>query len=114
MWNLFYLIIATLMLMFLYSCKNASQLEIKPDTFLVDVRTPEEFKAGSVDNAVNIPLNELSNRLEEFEGMNNIIVFCRSGARSNKAMKVLQSHGVLDVVNGGSWKSVQSILTPKN
>ena len=111
MWKCTYLIIATLILMFLYSCKNASQLEIKPDTFLVDVRTPEEFNKGSVDNAVNIPLNELSNRLQEFNGKNNIVVFCRSGARSNKAMKMLHSQGILNVVNGGSWKKVQSVLS---
>ena len=111
MWKCIFLIIATLILMFLFSCKDASKLEIKSDTFLVDVRTPEEFSEGSVDDAVNIPLNELSTRLHEFNDKNNIIVFCRSGARSNKAMKILHRQGILNVVNGGSWKKVQSVLS---
>ena len=50
--------------------------------FLVDVRTPEEFNSGSVDGAINIPLSVLEQELSQFKNKENIIVFCRSGARS--------------------------------
>ncbi len=51
-------------------------------TFLVDVRTPGEFEGGSAKGAVNIPLDSIMNELDQFEGKENIDVFCRSGNRS--------------------------------
>lgn len=81
-------------------------ITLTPDAFLVDVRTVEEFKKGSVPNAVNIPLKEVENRLEEFKGKNNIIIFCRSGGRSGQAKKILEKNGIGNVQNGGGWKNV--------
>ncbi len=77
---------------------------VKP--FLVDVRTPEEFAAGSVKGAVNIPLDEVEARISEFQGKGEIVVFCRSGSRSSQAMSILNEHGVTNVTNGGSWEDV--------
>lgn len=82
---------------------------IKNGAFLVDVRTPDEFSGGSVVDAVNIPLNELEDRLEEFEDKEIIVVFCRSGARSETARQVLESSGFNHVLNGGSWQNVNRL-----
>lgn len=82
------------------------------DSYLVDVRTPEEFQSGSADGAVNIPLHTLSTRLEELKGKQQIVVFCRSGARSAQAYEVLREAGFKNVVDGGSWSDVQAQLTP--
>lgn len=78
--------------------------------FLVDVRTPEEFNSGSVDGAINIPLSVLDQELSQFKNKENIIVFCRSGARSGNAQIILQQHGFENVVNGGPWQNVQQAL----
>ena len=43
---------------------------------LIDVRTPTEFNAGSVPSAINIPLNEVVNRLDELKELQPILVFC--------------------------------------
>jgi len=66
---------------------------------LVDVRTPEEYAAGFVAGAINIPLDELSARLDELPTDVPIIVYCRSGSRSAQAATILCDAGlyVLDV-----------------
>lgn len=74
--------------------------QVQKGAFLVDVRTPEEFASGSVKGAVNIPLNEVQNRVKEFEGKPSVIVFCRSGNRSGQAKGILESNGIKNVTNG--------------
>ncbi|WP_322970013.1 rhodanese-like domain-containing protein [Faecalibacter sp. LW9] len=88
---------------------NANQT-IQNHVFLVDVRTPEEFNSGSVDGAVNIPLSVLEQELSQFEDRENIVVFCRSGARSGNAKLILESNGFENVTNGGPWQNVQQAL----
>lgn len=78
--------------------------------FLVDVRTPEEFNSGSVDGAINIPLSVLEQELSQFKNKENIIVFCRSGARSGNAKLILEQNGFERVLNGGPWQNVQHAL----
>lgn len=90
--------------------KNALKEALQKDVYLVDVRTDEEFKGGSVKNADNIPLDQISDRLSEFEDKDNIVVFCRSGNRSNKAKQVLQKNGVDHVLNGGNTAFLNAII----
>ena len=69
--------------------------------FLVDVRQPEEHQIGHIDGAL-IPLGELPDRLDELEPHREdeqIVVHCRSGGRSGKAVEFLQSKGFTNVVN---------------
>ncbi len=73
---------------------------------LVDVRQPEEFAAGTANGAINIPLGVLPAQLSRFEGKKHIIVFCRSGNRSETARLILESKGIGNVVNGGSLDDV--------
>lgn len=78
--------------------------------FLVDVRTPAEFAAGSVPGAVNIPVDQVQNQLDQFKGKENIVVFCRSGGRSASAKTILEENGVKDVINGLTWQNVNQNL----
>lgn len=82
---------------------------IKNGAFLVDVRTPSEFQQGSVVGAVNIPLDRLSSEIARFKGKSNIVVFCRSGARSSQAKGILEQNGFKNVVNGGTWQNVNNL-----
>lgn len=77
--------------------------------FLVDVRTPNEFASGSVQGAVNIPLDELPERISEFSGKESVVVFCRSGNRSAQAKAILDRSGVPNVYNGGTWEQVAAL-----
>jgi rhodanese-related sulfurtransferase len=61
--------------------------------FWLDVRQPEEFRAGHVPGATLIPLNELAQRLGELPRDREIIVVCRSGSRSGAATRHLSSAG---------------------
>jgi phage shock protein E len=62
---------------------------------LLDVRTPEEFAAGHVPGARNIPVQELAARLSELDTARNgdIVVYCRSGRRAASALQTLQARG---------------------
>lgn len=79
---------------------------IAEGAFLVDVRTPAEFKSGSVKGAVNIPLDTLSSQLDRFKNKKHIVVFCRSGMRSSQAKAILEKNGLNNVINGGAWSKV--------
>lgn len=69
---------------------------------ILDVRTPEEFAGNHYPGAMNIPLNELPQRLDEVREMKQpIVAYCRSGNRSGVAVSILKQNGLTDVYNGG-------------
>jgi rhodanese-related sulfurtransferase len=74
---------------------------------LVDVRTPEEFAAGHVPGAKNIPLGELEGRVAELGAPEaGVYVICQSGGRSARASATLAAKGFrpVDVAGGtGAW-----------
>lgn len=69
------------------------------DHQLVDVREPHEFAGGSVTGAVNIPLNQLPERLDELDPGRPVALLCRSGNRSRQAAAHLSERGFTDVIN---------------
>ena len=77
---------------------------------LIDVRSVEEFRTGSVPDAINIPLNEVVSRLEELKELQPMLIFCAAGVRSQKAIDFLKQNGVMQVENGGSWLDVNARL----
>lgn len=77
---------------------------------LIDVRTPEEFAAGSVPKAINIPLNEVVSRFEELKALQPMLIFCAAGVRAQKAVDYLKRNGLTEVENGGSWLEVNASL----
>ena len=96
----------------LFGKTDNSQLTevIKDGAFLVDVRTPAEFSAGSVKGAVNIPLDKVPSQLSKFKNKKSIVVFCRSGNRSSQARSILEQNGFQNVINGGTWENVNSVV----
>lgn len=63
--------------------------------FVLDVRTPEEYAAGHLPGAVNIPHDQLAARLGELSAARerDIVVYCRTGRRSAEALGVLDDAG---------------------
>lgn len=93
------------------SCSSKAQSSIPYEkSFLVDVRTPQEFSEGSAPGAVNIPLDQVKTRIAEFKEKEQVVVFCRSGSRSSQAKSILEQNGIANVVNGGTWQDVKSVL----
>ncbi len=86
---------------------NLETIVKEPNTQIIDVRTPAEFAGGSVFGAVNIPLNEIPDHLDQFKLSENPIVFCcASGMRSGQATGFLQANGFKNAFNGGPWTDV--------
>jgi rhodanese-related sulfurtransferase len=79
---------------------------IQNGAVILDVRTGEEFRAGHIKGAVNIPLQKLREQTSRLKKNKPIITCCRSGARSATAKSILQRHG-FEVYNGGSWTSLR-------
>lgn len=68
---------------------------------LVDVRTPAEFAADHLPGAINIPLQELSQRLMELPIDRPLALYCRTGNRSGQAAQLLGEEGFADAYNIG-------------
>jgi NADPH-dependent 2,4-dienoyl-CoA reductase/sulfur reductase-like enzyme/rhodanese-related sulfurtransferase len=70
--------------------------------FLLDVRTPAEFAAGSIPGAVNIPVDELRSRLAELPQRKEIAAFCQVGQRGYLATRILRQAGFAALnISGG-------------
>ena len=77
---------------------------------LVDVRTPEEFDAGTIPGAINLPLDDLRERRDELAGR-RALVFCRVGQRGHVAASLLGQLGVTVAnLDGGflTWSSLNA------
>jgi len=67
---------------------------VEAGALLLDVRSREEFAGGHVPGALNIPVQELASRVTEIEQPERqVVVYCRSGARSAAAAKLLKAAG---------------------
>jgi molybdopterin/thiamine biosynthesis adenylyltransferase/rhodanese-related sulfurtransferase len=85
--------------------------------FVLDVREPQEHQICSIPGAVLIPLGELPNRVNELGGHEDMVVHCKSGVRSAKAVKILHDAGFKKAKNlsGGilRWIDVVDPSMPK-
>ncbi|MCM3588935.1 CoA-disulfide reductase [Mesobacillus maritimus] len=77
---------------------------------LIDVREPVEREFGYIDGSINIPLNELRDRLEELPKDKTIHVSCQVGLRGYLATRILKNHG-FNVKNvDGGWKTYSGVF----
>ena len=85
---------------------NLVELINDSKTTIVDVRTTEEFLQANLKGSINIPLDEIVDRVEELKRIQPLVLCCLSGGRSGKATAYLQSQGCKKVYNGGGWEEV--------
>lgn len=79
-----------------------SEIEDKNKPLIIDVRTKEEFAQGAYPGAINIPLDDLEDSLEDLgDHDREIILYCASGARSAYALRMLKHNGFTNAENGG-------------
>lgn len=82
--------------------------ESPKSAIIVDVRTVEEWNGdGHANCSVNIPLSDLSSKIEDLKKYNEITLVCRSGNRANKAKAILEEAGLKNITNLGAWQSIQ-------
>jgi phage shock protein E len=72
-----------------------------PDTYLVDVRTAEEYNSGAIPSAINIPFDVIAKNLPTEDRSARIVLYCRSGSRASVAAETLKQLGFTNVINFG-------------
>ena len=84
--------------------------EILNRASIVDVRTPGEYLSAHFPGAINVPLDELPQRMDELKEMKQpIVAYCRSGARSGMAVSLLKHNGLNEVYNGGGLTELYNL-----
>jgi phage shock protein E len=82
-----------------------------PKAVFIDVRSEWEFEEGHLPNAKNIPLEEVAFRIPDFRKAEGpVVLYCRSGARSGMAVRLLQQAGIDNVYNGGGLIDLKSLI----
>jgi rhodanese-related sulfurtransferase len=85
-----------------------------PRPFLLDVRTPAEYKQGHVSGAELIPLNELPAKMSRIPKDRDVICICESGSRSSVAARQLSSQGYkVSNMRGGMSRWIRAGLPVK-
>ena len=80
------------------------------DTTIVDVRTIGEFTSGNIEGSINIPLDQIVQKVDDLKEMEPVVLCCLSGGRSGQATRYLKSMGCEQVYNGGGWKEVLDMI----
>ena len=85
-------------------CNTAKDYASRSNMFLIDVRTKEEYESFHLENAINIPVENINIILEDknIKKSSTIIVYCKSGVRSNTAAEALINLGFKNVYDLGS------------
>lgn len=84
--------------------------EVRKGAYLLDVRTPIEFEAGHIEGAINIPVDDLRQRLSELPTNQEILVYCQVGFRGYLALQILKHHGFNHVRNlTGGFKTYEIV-----
>jgi len=83
---------------------------IADEFIVIDVRTPEEFKEGHIEESSNVEWQIISSIIDEVKKDQKIYLYCRSGRRSQKATDILIDLGYEDVTNLGGIKDAAIFL----
>ncbi|WP_112354112.1 rhodanese-like domain-containing protein [Shewanella benthica] len=75
---------------------------------VIDVRTAEEFAAGHLDKAINIPFEQIAAKINTLDIAKDthIVLYCRSGRRSGIAFDTLVAEGFTQSYNGGGFETL--------
>ncbi len=84
---------------------------------VIDVRTPEEYAAGHIPGALNIPFDQVADRISEVDAPNGVVLYCMIGPRARKGEIALLGAGYTRVLHleGGlaAWQAVGLPVEPK-
>ena len=88
-----------------------ARIDSRDGVFILDVREPQEYQICAIPGSTLIPLGDLPSRLHELAGRGEMIVHCKSGARSAKAVKLLRDAGFAQAKNlrGGILRWIDAV-----
>ena len=82
---------------------------------VIDVRSSMEFLGGKVEGSINIPVDQIAQRIDEVKAIDGPIeLCCASGMRSFAALQFLNENGFANVSDGGSWYAVAEMVESVN
>ena len=83
------------------SVSSTSDVDVKADSVIIDVRTPAEFAEGHVEGAINLDLEsgQFEAELPNLDPAQPYIVYCRSGRRSGVAAEIMKSSGFTQITD---------------
>jgi len=94
----------------LFGPKTDFKALVDAGALIIDVRTPEEFRAGHVEKSVNIPLHVIGSKMSDLKKKKKVIIaICRSGRRSGTAAWMMKNAGI-EAYNGGGWRAFNAKL----
>lgn len=86
---------------------------VQAGALIIDTRTPQEFSSGHVQGAINLPYDQIAERIAAHAADKSqpIVVYCQSGRRSAIAKATLEKSGYTQVVNAGGKEQLDALLT---
>jgi phage shock protein E len=87
------------------------KINLAGNNIIIDVRTKAEYDEGHLKKSLNIPYNEIKEKIDGIttDKGDTIIVYCRSGRRSGIAKKALEEVGYKNVINAGAYKELKKL-----
>ena len=92
------------------NCNQKDELLKQDNIVLIDVRTEEEYNAGHLDMAINIPYDTITTDIKKYSNITkdtHIIVYCRSGNRSGQAATSLKNAGFENIYDLGAMSNCE-------
>ncbi len=86
-----------------YTCQFLKSL-LNQGAQLIDVRSTVEFKQGALEGAVNMPIDRFQFHKDDIDKSKPVLLYCRSGQRSEMVKRFLESCGFNQVHNIGSYQ----------
>ena len=86
---------------------------IAQGVLVIDVRTTQEWQSGHLEEAMHIEWQDILSISESVSKDKEIYLYCRSGNRSGKAIKILIDAGYINAINAGSIQEASNLLKSK-
>lgn len=112
------LVVSTIFLVFRFSNRNVklggssaaqqAHSKIKEGAYIIDVRSGMEYAVSSFPGSINIPVADISDKLNSIPKDKPIVVYCASGGRSASARDILIRNGFSDVTNAGGLNDLEA------
>ncbi len=109
-WWIILLLIGLFVIVLKYAKGNKKDYKdlLDQGAIIIDVRTESEYNSGHIKNSINVPLKDLTYRINEFDKKDNIVTVCAVGIRAESAKKFFESRGY-NVANGGRWTNLKDL-----
>jgi len=94
----------------MHICHVEDIMNPREDQVILDIRNPSELEAGAIPGNINIPIDQLRDRLTELDKSKEYLVYCRVGLRGYLACRILEQNGFKCRNLTGGYKTYQDVL----